>query len=264
MSKTHQPESWCAARRGLPGRREYVFTNTEQLLPEGASALRAHARAGVGNEQALSALMLRFKGAQRKGDPNEAWPAEVVALDAALDRSIGNFHDLVLTLERVLADSADGKLWTALREAVLPQGAAYYTSQPYIEEAARVGTLLAELGKATFAPLTSQPLVGATIASIATLHAPYAQAVGKFHTADKVTWNQIKDLDLANHRHLCQLIDGIQWELRGDEPARKRALGPAIHQDEAIYELLRRKTKLTDIDPATGDPVDDAPTPVNT
>jgi hypothetical protein len=238
-----------------PGRRQWVFKQVGERLPETASGLRALAAEGAATEGELLAFMLKFRGDQSAKDPTKVWPRQVVELDAALDRQVGNLHDLTKTMVAVYGGKPEGALWVRLQQAAFPAGAAYYTTQPYIEEAARVKTLLLELGSATWASLTASGVVAETVAAVTEAHSAYSAEVSKFDELDKVTWDRVKALDLANHRRLCALVAGIVAGFTTDAELRKRLLAPVAQQDQEVYEALRARRRVLDVDPDTGEPI---------
>jgi hypothetical protein len=247
-----------------PGRRQVCFQQVRDRLPEAASALRELCVEGVAAESAQLALMLKFKADQTAADPNRIWPRAVVDLDVALDRHVGGLKDFIATMVRVFGGTAAGGIWQQLEKATFPVGATYYTAQVYVEEAARVATLLAELDKPAWASLVADGIMRDIVATTRAVHAEYANAVAKFEERDKVSWDSVKSQDLTNHRRLCVLVAGIVHGYAADDAARERALAPIAHQDQAVYEALRDRRRVLDVDPATGEPVAPvvvAPTP---
>ncbi|MFO0750986.1 MAG: hypothetical protein U1F43_35730 [Myxococcota bacterium] len=105
----------------------------------------------------------------------------------------------------------------------------------------------------------SQPLVQKALAELDAVFAPYAEEVRTFKDADRVSWDEVKALDLENHRRLCVFVAGIVHTLASDADGRKAALAPVAQQDQAVYELMRERRRVTDIDPASGAPVADEP-----
>jgi len=242
-----------------PGRRAWVFENTRVRLGAGRERLSALCRVGADAEAALLRQMLEFKTGQRAPDATRVWPREVLDLDVALDRRVGVAHNLIRSMADVYAGAPSGPAWSALILAAFPEGATYYTAVPYVEEAARVGVLLEVLGEARWAPLLADGGVAQAVADVRAAHASYAAAVSRFDRADKVGWDDVKARDLANHQRLCVLIAGIVHELADDATARAAALEPCAHQDHEIFQLLRARRAVLDVDPTSGEPI--APVP---
>lgn len=253
--KDQAPESWIDLRRMPPGRRQWAFRQVGGRLAESDTELRALCDAGAAAEAEQLALMLRFKGDQSAKDPTRVWPRAVVDLDAALDRQVGHFQDFVRSMIGVFDGKPRGELWQRLSRATFPAGASYYTSQPYVEEAARVKTLLDELAKPDWAELTGEAIVRETLTALAETHGRYAGEVAKFDQLDKVSWDKVKELDLANHRRLCVLVATIVARHAADGDVRARLLAPIAQQDQQVYEALRERRRVLDVDPATGDPI---------
>ncbi|MFO0749472.1 MAG: hypothetical protein U1F43_27955 [Myxococcota bacterium] len=259
--KSHEVENWISVRRMPPGRRQWALKNALAQLPESATELRALASDGVEADGSLISLLLRFKSGQA-GPDARLWPPEVVNLDVLVDRKVGDLCDLFRTLASLFASKPKGALWQRLLAATFPLGAAYYTAKPYIEEAAAIAALKAEIGKPEWADLIREALVQEALAELDEVYLPYAALVAKFVSSDRVTWEEVKALDLANHRRLCLVVAGIQRELAGDVDVRKAALEPIARQDQEVYEYLRDHRKPEDIDPATApttDPTTTAP-----
>ncbi len=257
--KQHEPESWIDLRRMPPGRRQVCFQQINERLPEG-HALRALCAEGIAAESSQLALMLKFKGDQ--GDEtNRVWPRLVVDLDVALDRHVGGLQDFVATMVRVFGGKPAGEIWVQLLRATFPAGATYYTAQVYVEESARVATLLAELGKPAWASVMAEGIMRDMVATTREVHGQYAEAVAKFVELDMVTWDTVKAQDLANHRRLCVLLAGIVSSYASDGAMRERLLQPVAHQDQEVYEALRDRRRVLDVDPKTGEPVAPVVTP---
>ncbi|MFO0751562.1 MAG: hypothetical protein U1F43_38740, partial [Myxococcota bacterium] len=191
--KTHDVEDWIAVRRMPPGRRQWAFKNVLTQLPEGATELRALAEEGQKADADLVSLLMRFKSGQLGSDPL-VWPKEVVALDVALDRKIGDLNDLFRTFASLFAGKPIGARWQALVDATFAAGAVYYTAKPYIEEAAAVGGLKQELAKPEWSPLLSESLAQQALAELDAVYSPYAERVGQFKQANRVTWDEVKAL----------------------------------------------------------------------
>jgi len=119
----------------------------------------------------------------------------------------------------------------------------------------RVATLLKELADPGWASLTTVGVVAETIAAVTAVHKDYVGEVKKFETLDKASWDEVKSLDLANHRRLCNLVAGIVFGFAADAAVRKSTLAPVAQQDLEIYEALRARRKVLDIDPSTGEPI---------
>lgn len=253
--KTHEPESWIEVRRMPPGRRQWAFTHVLARLPESAPDLRALCEQGIAAESELLSYLLRFKGDQGTKDPSKVWPRAVVDLDAVLDRRIGHLQDFLRTMTAIFDGKPRGDTWQRLLQATFPAGATYYTAQPYVEQAARVKTLLNELASPAWAELTGESVVAETIGALADAHGVYASAVSRFEQLDKVSWDHVKGLDLADHRRLCVLVAGVVSAFANDEATRGRLLAPIAQQDQEVYEALRARRKVLDVDPSTGEPL---------
>ena len=253
--KRHEPEQWIDVRRMPPGRRQVAYQQVAGRLPEDATVLANVCAEGVAAEAAQLALMLKFKGGQITPDATKVWPARVVDLDVSLDRHVGGLKDFIETMVRVFGGTPGGASWQKLAVATFPAGATYYTAQVYAEESARVATLLAELAKPEWAGLVAEGIMRDMIAALAAVHAEYASEVSKFEQLERVTWDEVKAQDLANHRRLCVFIAAIVHGYAGDATTRERLLAPIAQQDQAVYEALRDRRKVLDVDPTTGEPV---------
>jgi len=253
--KGHEPEHWIDVRRMPPGRRQVAYQQVAGRLPEGASALAAVCAEGIAGEMAQSALTLKFKGSQVTPDATKVWPARVLALDVSLDRHVGGLQDFISTMVRVFAGTPTGESWRKLALATFPAGATYYTAQVYAEEAARVATLLAELTEPEWSALVAEGAMREMIAATGAVHAEYASEVSKFEQLDRVAWDDVKTQDLANHRRLCVLVAAIVHAYAADAATRSRLLAPIAQQDQEVYEAMRERRRVLDVDPATGDPL---------
>ena len=252
--KQHEPESWIDLRRMPPGRRQVCFQQVKEHLPPDANALRSQCDEGITAESQQLALMLKFKGDQAD-DTNRVWPRAVIDLDVALDRHVGGLQDFIATMVRIFGGKPAGEVWVKLMQATFPAGATYYTGQVYVEESARVATLLAELAKPAWASVTAEGIMRDTIAMLAEVHGQYAEAVTKFVQLERVNWDSVKDQDLANHRRLCVLVAGIVSTFAADGATRQRLLAPVARQDQEVYEALRDRRRVLDVDPNTGEPI---------
>ena len=112
-----------------------------------------------------------------------------------------------------------------------------------------------ELASPTWTELTGAGLFEEVIGAVSDAHRPYAAAVAKFEQVDKLSWDRVKELDLANHRRLCVLIGALVARFAEDGEARKNLLAPVARQDQEVFEALRARRKVLDVDPTTGDPI---------
>lgn len=256
MTRRAAVEEWISIRRMPPGRRGWCFHAVGvELAQRGATSLAALAAEGEAAEEHLIALSLRFKGGQAAADP-ATWPREVVTQDAAVDRKVSGLFDLFRTLGGLFAATPEGPLWQELVLAAFPAGAAYYTNVPYIEEAARIRALLAELRAERWAPLTTTSVVAAAIQELVATFEPYAAAIARFVAEDRVSWEEVKTRDLDNHRRLARLIARLHVDYADDETTRAALLAPIARQDQEVYALQRARRRLTDIDPKSGTPLE--------
>ena len=259
MTRSAAIEDWISLRRMPPGRRGWCFHAVAAELDRlGAAELAALARDGEAAEEALVALTLRFKGGQATADPT-VWPREVVTQDALVDRKVSGLHDLFRTLGGLLSATPEAEAWQALLLAAFPAGAAYYTNVPYIEEAARIRALLAELRAERWAPLTGSSVVAAAIGELEAAFTPYAAAIARFVDQDRVAWDEIKALDLANHRRLAHFVARVHATYAADEATRASLLAPIARQDQEVYALQRARRRVSDVDPQSGLPLDPEP-----
>jgi len=257
--KRHEPEQWIDVRRMPSGRRQVAYQQVAERLPVNAAALKALCDEGIAAESAQLSQMLKFKGAQVTPDATKVWPARVVELDVTLDRHIGGLKDFIDTMVRVFGGTPAGAAWQKLAVATFPAGATYYTAQVYVEESARVATLRAELAKPEWSTLVSEGIMRDMIAALGAVHTEYAREVSRFEKLDRVSWDEMRAQDLANHRRLCLLIAAIVHDYAADAATRERLLAPIAQQDQAVYEALRDRRRVLDVDPTTGEPI--APPP---
>ena len=253
-------ESWISVRRFISGRRSFcAYTIRPKADALGLVLVVELCDAIIAGEKGQQVLQSRWQTVN--GVPI-VWSPELVALDVTLDRQLAELRDLLAALAVGSSDRAKAAR-RLYKKHFEKQGVAYYTQTIYEEEAERVGALVTQLGE----PEDAADVVTATadeqVALVTASHVKYAALVRNPERPPRMAFDELKQVDLLNHRRFLRLVvkvlDLTEGTADGEEQ-RKALLAIVEEQDEEVAAELRAKRKIQDVDPVTGEPLP-APTP---
>lgn len=243
------------AIRSFPlDRQLYVLrTVDEALVASDDGLLRQQvARALQLVEQAWD-LELRFRG-----NPRQEYGSEARQLDIELDRALGAlFHYLTSTVKSFGVDSLKGSHAQAVIERLFPRGLRYLIHLPYATEEATVRLMLKWARSEPpliegLRAVHAEPLVE----RVAELHARYAEALPK---TPLPSYEELSRVRREGHERLSAIVFLItaalvRGELEGKPTAALReALAEVLGQDAAIGRYCKRRRRVAEIDPETGE-----------
>jgi len=256
--KRSQLEAWINVRRFISGRRSFcAYTIRPKAQAFGLDAVGGLCDAIIAAEQQQQVLQSRWQTVN--GVP-VVWSPELVALDVTLDRNVAELRDLLHALSAGGSDRAKAakRLYAKHFDK---QGVAYYTQAIYEEEAERVGALVSQLAAEGDAADVTGATVEEHFATLRDTHVAYAALVRNPERPPRMAYDELKTTDLVNQRRFLALVVKILDLTEGTADGlaqRKELLAIVEEQDAEVFAELRAKRKVRDVDPVSGQPLEDA------
>lgn len=191
----------------------------------------------------------------------------IVSLDARVDRAIKALRDgAVAQAEGAAAGDPVHQLVAAFLAEVLPVGVYAITSLPYVEQLNALEDIVENLG-GSLAPMVAELGLGRQADRLSELLPQYRDAVnGAADGNGAVEFTTVRAARQRGQHYLHEVIAmilGLYY--RADDPehqdARAQLLGPIVAQNEAVRTYLRARRSVRDVDPETGEPVDEPGAP---
>jgi len=190
---------------------------------------------------------------------NRAFGPEARQADREMDRALGALAKFLTASAQAFGEtSAQAQLARYATGRLFPDGVRTMIHLPYMDEEIqvrmlrrrietepRLGQALRELGADRF------------VERVATVHERYQEALRKDRR--EPTHAQVKEARRAGQERLCQIVALVlvrlaTGEQEGDQAAALwKALGEVKHQNAAIGRAFKRRHRVTEVDPETGE-----------
>lgn len=249
-------------RKFTSGRAAFAARQVAALAKTGGEAdLEAEALSVIDSTQtALSQRREWAKGVSAATGARAGGKA--VELDNRVDRLVSaiynNAHSFVRSMDDDAPEVSQAK---ELIAELFPRGVADITGLAFEDEAAAVDLLLKDL-RSRFAPHAQALGLTPLVQRLSEMNSAFNDALAQTQPA-RVSHDQVTAAEAATQERLAALSVSIMAEHRGDEPeviARRTALlAPILDQDERIADALRRHRPVNDVDPETGEEIEDPP-----
>lgn len=203
---------------------------------------------------AYNYLVLERKQARRRKKQN-ARP-----IDREIDRIIALIYSRLDSFSKDVTTPELAALTTTLLQTLFPEGVGAHVKLPYSEQAGANEQVLAELAKEQYQSLIAQLGLQPLIARLGALNTEFREVLGASIAALKPTTSLREDTSRGHDLYL-QIIAKIVGQFSGEADADARAdlLGPVLSQDAEIRAHRRRRRRIVDVDPTTGEPAEDEP-----
>lgn len=202
-------------------------------------------------------LMMSFQSGY-----SSLYPPAAVRMDGIVDHVVVGVESYLQVQIRIYRGEPRGDAAERLRQVFFPQGVAAVTRLPFAEEHAQIAAILERAAADDLAEDI------ALLAELATLLARLAERNREYGEILSAGSKTPTNADLAEARARCQervvQVIGLlisHYGLREPDKTAERdhLLEPILTQNEAMRQIRRRRRPPTDIDPDTGEPVDDPP-----
>lgn len=242
------------------GRREFCLRRFLKAL-EGTELahLRARVERGLAHEAATLQLEDRWLG--NKGDTEHGPGAR--ALDAELDRALGALDEnLASTAKAFGEDSPRGRAAGRARALLFPKGVQHVTHLPYVQQAAAVRALLERAETVPELANLDELGVAGIVERVRELNVAYDRALGS--RGEGASFERVEAARKRGQTNLCEIVFVAIAHLveSGYEGEQAEALGEALReviaQNEAIKRYYRRRRRVADVDPVTGEELEPA------
>jgi hypothetical protein len=234
--------------------RDLARARKEEDIEEDSQEVIDSAQTALGKRREWAKGLAEASGARGGG--------KALELDNRLDRLVSaiynNAHGFVRSLE---PDAPEAKQANELLSNLFPRGVADITNKAFEDEAAAVQLLLKDL-RGRFAPHSRALGLTALVTQLAQVHDAFSSALGQT-APTRVSHDEVTATENATQELLAGLIVSISAKHRGTDPTvvarRTELLAPILDQDERILDSLRRRRPVSDVNPETGQEVDDPP-----
>ena len=221
---------------------------------EAEAPLLARVEAAIAADEETHALEARYAG-----QTSEAQHApEARSIDQQIDRTLTAMDRALLDNVRSFPATAPIHVASrAVRQALLPRGAAVITQLTFIAELGAVGTILRGASAPALVAQVDTAQVRPHIDQLTDLHTQFRQLVGKGQ-AGAIGYDTVRSARATGQRNLKKIIVWVLGKYLDDSDAelaaRARLLGPILEQNERIRHEHTTTGVVTEIDPVTGDP----------
>jgi hypothetical protein len=214
-------------------------------------------------EAAEAALDKEVRFRAQKGAP--AYSPEATDRDQQADRTLSAFNDAFHAAAVIYqgGNTALARAAETLEREVFPRGVVAVTSLSYVEEHAFINGLLSRLEKGgDLSQEVSTLGLGGFVVRLREVSTGLGKALVR--SSQGPTWDEIRaaraTLQSALLRVVAAAVGQFVDDSDGAVKARTAVLGPILQQQEAIAAALKgRRGALTDVHPATGVEVPEAP-----
>lgn len=246
------------------GRRELAQSQVaERARDMNHHELADHCHAAVDNEQQLRGYERRYRFEKK-----QPVHPRLCELDPKIDRITGGIYR-VAKEAAILDDVELAELAQRVIDELYPAGAAAVTQLPYTEQVHEVDSILRELQvPGSLAPAVLKLGLSPHVSQLATMNGEFRAIVATL-PLDVPTWDKVRARRAEAQERLLQTVAIIVGTYPGSSPehveARTKLLRPILDQEEAVYQFLRARRRVRDVDPATGTEVppagEDTPEP---
>ncbi len=257
---TNSLSDWITLRQLTGGRRELVFKQVSELA--GASSLGDLAKVcsdGVEHEQDLRNRRRTYLSAKAR-----PMPPRLTELDPIIDKTIGAIYRNALEAAETLQSEPAGEHGRKIVKAAFPTGAKRITSMAYVEQVSEVDSVVKLLEATELAgaieALGLMPYVNQLEATNAEFRTILEQ-----EPKGGVTFDELRAKNAAGQETVLHMVAMILGAYPGpsedDIEHRTRLLAPIRKQDDAVGAYHRARRAVRDVDPDTGEEVDEPSEP---
>lgn len=174
-------------------------------------------------------------------------------------------HDQIFaSVERVSSGMADGmppgsplaEAGARLVATVFAEGLAPLTQKDFVQQRETTNVWLSRMD-ADLAEAVDTLGLRPMVERLGVVNKEMGRIIDEVKGRAKVSYDDVRSTDAAGQRAMLQLIAVICGRFSGREPGddEKRAalLAPILAQNEKVAELYRRRSRVTDVDPESGE-----------
>ena len=195
------------------------------------------------------------EGAAYEADRNRKVNPRLTELDPILDRTIGAISRIASEAAATLVNTTQGEHGQLVVEKALPNGASGITSKSYVEQTTETTNIIA-LFKGELAPMIDSLGLGIYVDQLETLNNEFREILAA-GPREGVTTDEVRAANELGQNNLVQAVVMILGTYPSsseeDLVARKEFLAPISRQNKLIYEYLRRRRVVADVNPDTGE-----------
>lgn len=237
-----------------PGRRIHALRQVREIVVEHELADLLPATDEALTQEAYYAALRSAWGLANA--EAETLPSEI---DPKIDRTL-------LLMDQMLGHYADqggetGRYARRLSASIFPDGVGQHIRLPHVDQHAANAQVLVILEAAERQPWIERLGLRMLTASLRELNDAFGRAVRLREKTGGVTYGEVRDANARCHEMLLEVVARIlgRFPTPADGPLRTELLKPIAYQNEAIRLFRRRRRRVVDIDPDTGEPTSPQP-----
>lgn len=189
---------------------------------------------------------------QKREDP--LTNPEAKKIDDEIDSMLSNLLQAGEVFAEANPDSRQGKLAEEFLADLFPSGVYPITSQPFEEQYDSVRELLRRLNGPYTEHVEAMNLTGA-VERLERLNEKFYEELSD--TPDNVSYKEVRDARAEAHDAFHRLFIKVLHDYGDDLETLNEVLTPVHHQTERTRRSLKRSGKMPEVDPESGEPVDE-------
>ena len=241
------------------GRRIHALRKTQTLVKAEPSLSGLNPLVSVAMEENTVALDRRTRWGEAKNEKT-AYPELALVLNQEHDQ-------LFASMERVATGMADGmpsespqaKAGVLLTSTLYAEGLAALTQKDFVQQRETTTVWLGRMNADLAEPidlLGLRPMAD----RLRVVNEDLGKIIDEVKSRAKVSFDEVRTADAAGQLAMLQVVADILGRFKGREPGddamRAKLLGPILEQNEKVGELYRRRARVTDVDPESGEVTD--------
>ena len=243
------------------GRRIYALDRTKEAAKgvRGAERIRELCEEARAHDLKRTRPLEKGWRAQAAGGEGR-YDEQMRGHDQAADALVVNFHDHISGIVEMSgetgADEAGIEALGWLLKRNFPDGVGAVTQLSYSEQAVELKAIREDMESATFRPAVDAFSLKGYVDAMGRRVDSYTETE-RDQREREVSYEDVVAARQKGYEHIAYLIATIAADFREDAEVRQQLLAPVLEQDRMVTESMRRRRVATDVDPETGEEVED-------
>ncbi|MFW5740463.1 MAG: hypothetical protein ACOC1F_08860 [Myxococcota bacterium] len=238
------------------GRRLHALRKTHAVAQQKVSSPDLHSFISVAMDKNMGALEGRTRWGEAKNE-KIAYPEGAMLLNHEHDQIYASVHNVAGGMaEGMPAGTPLAEAGAMILATVYADGLAALTQKDYVQQREVTNVWLSRMNS-DLAEFIDVLGVRPMIDRLAVVNDEMGAIIDEVKTRAPVTWDDIKAADAAGQLAMLQVVAEIIGRFSGRKPGddemRAKLLAPILEQNDKVGELYRRRSKVTDVDPESGE-----------
>ena len=238
------------------GRRLHALRKVQGIAKDETSLDNIHSLITTAMETNTVALDLRTRWGEAK-QHKTTYPQVVIALNQEHDQIFASVQRVASGMAAGMpAESPQGQAATLLIANVFAEGLAPLTQQDFVQQRETTTVWLSRMDndlREAIDVLGLRPMVD----RLRVVNGDLGGIIDEIKARAKVSFDEVRTSDSAGQTAMLRVVAAVAGRFNGSEPGdddmRAKLLGPILEQNEKVGELYRRKSRVTDVDPNSGE-----------